>query len=338
MGNSLHQYIDRESGQIQTEKLYADRVIRFLYCRRREEGSFLLNALTSRRMSALLGFLNFDLPLVPRVAGMKSFVRRMGIDLTECHDSPESLNTFRKVFERKIRYWETRPMPEEDRIVVSPSDSRVLLGSFRETSALFLKEKFFLFEELLGEHKPAWLQAFRDGDFAIFRLTPEKYHYNHTPVAGRVADVYEIEGIYHSCNPAALICVPQPYSKNRRVVTVFQTDTEGGSGAGLVAMIEVVALMIGDIVQAYSPERYDHPLPLSRGMVVRRGLPKSLFRPGSSTVILIFQRDRVEFAPDLLGRRDDSSAQSRFLTGWKIPLVETEVKARSPIARGVEKI
>jgi phosphatidylserine decarboxylase len=134
-----------------------------------------------------------------------------------------------------------------------------------------------------------------------------------------------------------VIRVPHPYSKNRRVVTVFQTDTEGGSGAGLVAMIEVVALMIGDIVQAYSAERYDHPLPLSRGMFVLRGLPKSLFRPGSSTVILVFQRGRVDFSTDLVCNRNSSPAQSRFFTGWQIPLVEMEVKVRSPIARGVEK-
>jgi phosphatidylserine decarboxylase len=288
-------------------------------------------------MSSLLGFLNFDLPLVPRIAGLKSFVTRMGIDLSECLDSPESLDTFRKVFERKIRYWDTRPMPGEERIVVSPSDSKVLLGSFRESSALFIKEKFFRFEELLGKDKPAWLQAFRDGDFAIFRLTPEKYHYNHTPIAGRVIDVYEIAGIYHSCNPGAVICVPHPYSKNRRVVTVFQTDTEGGTGAGMVAMIEVVALMIGDILQAYSEERYDHPCPISRGVFVRRGQPKSLFRPGSSTVILIFQRGRVTFSPDLIVNRHFSAAQNRFFTDLNMPLVETEVKVRSPIARAVFK-
>jgi len=98
MRSALHQYIERESGQLRTERIYADRIIRFLYCRYREEVPFLLRALTSHRMSALLGFLNFDLPLVPRIAGLKSFVKRMGIDLSECLDSPESLDTFRKVF------------------------------------------------------------------------------------------------------------------------------------------------------------------------------------------------------------------------------------------------
>jgi phosphatidylserine decarboxylase len=222
-------------------------------------------------------------------------------------------------------------------MIVAPSDSKVLLGSFRQSSALFLKEKFFRFEELLGEDKPAWLRAFHEGDFAIFRLTPDKYHYNHTPVAGKVVDFYEVPGVYHSCNPGAVICVPHPYSKNMRVVTVFQTDTEGGTGAGLVAMVEVVALMIGEIVQAYSEERYEDPRPLSRGMFVRRGKPKSLFRPGSSTVILIFQGGRAEFCSDLAVHQRSPRARSRFITEENIPLVETEVKVGSPIARAEGK-
>jgi hypothetical protein len=73
-----------------------------------------------------------------------------------------------------------------------------------------------------------------------------------------------------------------PFSKNRRYVAVIDTDVPGGTGVGLAAMIEVVALVIGDVVQAYSEERYDTPRPLHRGMFLRKGTPKSLYRPGSS--------------------------------------------------------
>ena len=100
-----------------------------------------------------------------------------------------------------------------------------------------------------------WLRAFRKADFAILRLTPDKYHYNHTPVAGRVVKIYPISGEYHSCNPAAVVTVVTPYSKNKRVVTIIDTDVPGGTGVGLVAMIEIVALMIGDIVQAVQRDR-----------------------------------------------------------------------------------
>ena len=89
-------------------------------------------------------------------------------------------------------------MPGDESTVVSPADARMLIGSFVDTSNLFLKEKFFDLCELLGEDKGAWLNAFSDGDYAIFRLTPEKYHYNHVPVSGVVRDFYKIDGAFHS--------------------------------------------------------------------------------------------------------------------------------------------
>ena len=140
-------------------------------------------------------------------------------------------------------------MPEEERVIVSPADSKVLVGSLCESSLLFIKDKFFSYDELIGEQNNRWLRAFEKGDFSVFRLTPEKYHYNHLPVSGVVVDFYEIDGVYHSCNPAAIVKLVTPYSKNKRVVTIIDTDVPGGSGVGLVAMIEIVALMIGQVVQ-----------------------------------------------------------------------------------------
>ena len=114
---------------------------------------------------------------------------------------------------------------------------------------------------MIGTDKKKWLNEFSGGDFAIFRLTPDKYHYNHSPVNGKVIDIYEVDGHFHSCNPGAIVKIVTPYSKNRRVVTVIDTDIPGGSNVGLVAMIEVVALMIGEIEQCYSCLLYTSPSP-----------------------------------------------------------------------------
>jgi phosphatidylserine decarboxylase len=91
----------------------------------------------------------------------------------------------------------------------------------------------------LGSNKSSWLNAFHGADFVVCRLTPEKYHYNPTPVAGVVRDFYENDGNYHSCNPGPFVSLATPYSKNKRVVTVIDTDVSGGTAVGLVAMIEV---------------------------------------------------------------------------------------------------
>jgi len=329
-----HQYIDRLSGAVRDERLYGDRLVNLIYSRVRENAPRLFRALTSMRVSDLLGRVNYDLPLGSRLSGSLRFLERLGVDLSECLDPPESLDTARKVFERRIRYWECRPMPPDPRVVVSPADAKVLVGSLDERWALWLKDKFFTYEELLGRDQPEWLRAFRGGDFAIFRLTPEKYHYNHTPVAGKVLDFYAIDGEFHSCNPGAVVALATPYSKNRRYVTIIDTDVDDGTGVGLVAMIEIVALMIGEVVQAYSELCYDAPQPILPGMFLRRGAPKSLYRPGSSTDVLLFQRERVRFDADIVANMRRQGVASRFTRGFGVSLVETDLTVRSSIARG----
>lgn len=314
----------------------ANRIIRTLYSPKLENAPLLAKLASSGKISKVLGYINYDNALSSRMSGMRRFLRHCGIDARELVDDPASLDTPRKVFERKIRYWQYRPAPRAERCVVCPADSRVMVGSLRETSGLFIKGKFFEFPELLGGKGMRWTRRFTDGDFAVFRLTPEKYHYTHVPVTGEVADFYSLQGRYYSCNPNAAIRLLTPYSKNRRVVTILDTDCEGGEQVGCVAMIEVVALMVGQIVQRYSENRYENPQPVQKGMVLRRGAPKALFRPGSSTVVLLFEPGRVRFAADLLGNQHKQGVRSRYSAGFGIPVVETDVKVRSLLARGAE--
>ncbi len=330
---AMHQYIDRRDGRVVDESLVGNRVLSLLYSRGREHMPRLFDALTSHRMSRLLSMVNFDLPLAPRFLGVKRQMFARGIRFDECLDAPDNLNTLRRLFERKIRYWRYRPMPSDPATVVCPADARVIVGSLRNGSLLFLKEKFFAFKELLGDSNAGWQTAFDGGDYAIFRLTPEKYHYNHAPVTGRVEAIYEIGGAYHACNPNAVVEMVTSYSKNRRVVTVIQTDVPGGTGVGRVAMVEVVALMIGDILQCYSARNYDAPVPVAPDMLLEKGQPKSLFRPGSSTTVLLFEPGRVRFADDLIRNMRRQDVASRFTAAFHKPLVETDVEVRSLLGR-----
>lgn len=333
----MHQYIDSETGEVRTEQLFGDPVIRFIYSELRERMPWMYRAVTASRMSHLLGMLNFETLFGARLSGQRRWLRNNRINLDECVEPPHRLDTPRKVFERKIRYWETRPMPQERGVIVSPADSRVIVGSLNDQCLFEIKNKFFDYEELLAVDKPLWLDTFRGGNIAIFRLTPEKYHFNHAPVSGTVLDIYDIPGRYHSCNPSAVIMLVTPYSKNKRSVTIIDTDVPGGTGVGKVAMIEVVALMIGDILQGYSEEAYDEPEPVCPGMFLKKGQPKSLFRPGSSTTVLMFEKDRIKFNPRLLFNQRHPWAQSRFSLSFGKPLVETDVKVRSAIGAAWER-
>lgn len=328
-----HQYVHRSTGNVVTEKLLGDRLVGLVYSTLRERAPAFFRLATSRWASGALAAMNFNAPLNRVLRNGPGYAAKLGVDLRECVEPASHYDTPRRIFERQIRYWECRPMDDDPAVVVSPADARVLVGSLSSSPALPVKEKFFTFDELLGEPGRVWAEALRDGDYALFRLTPDKYHYNHVPTAGVVVDYYGVGGQYHSCNPSAVIQELTPHSKNRRFVTILDTDVKGGAGIGLVAMVEVVALMIGSVAQRYSEVRYDEPEENLKGVFLCKGCPKSLFLPGSSTVILLFQKDRILFEPDLLANQRRGGVTSRFSLGFREPLVETDLAVRSPLAR-----
>ncbi len=332
-----HQYIDRSSGLVVDENLLADRLVNFLYHQVRENAALVFKALTSARASKLLGWLHYDAVLNRRQGGHQ-LARNLNIKLDELMEAVDLLDTPRKIFERKLRYWECRPLEADHQAVVSPSDARMLAGSLDDDSTLFIKNKFFDLAELLGGTNRRWVRAFQGGDYAVFRLTPDKYHYNHAPVSGWVVDHYEVDGLFHSCNPSATLTVAEPISKNQRTVTIIESDYDEGTGAGLVAMIEVVALMIGEVVQSYCEQAYDNPQPVLPSLWLKKGQPKSLFRPGSSTVVLLFQPGRVVFDQDLLDNLRAPGVSSRFSQGLGRSLVETDVQVRSSIGRALSEL
>ncbi len=331
-----HQYIERTTGNVVREHLLGNSVISALYSPALEKAPLLTRLASSRYVSRVLGYLNYDNVLSSRATGMLKFLRDSGIQLSEFVGNLSEYETARKTFERQIRYWNCRPMPPNAGAVICPADSRALLGSMKESSGLYLKQKFFSFPELLGEGSP-WQHSFAGGDYAVFRLTPEKYHYTHSPASGRVLDFYSLEGRYFPCNPNAAVQLMTPVSKNRRVVTILETDCPSGTGVGRIAMIEVVALMIGQIEQRYSEDRYESPRSIAKGMMLRAGAPKALFRPGSSTVVLLFQPNRIRFANDLIDNQHRGGVQSRFSLTLGAPLTETDVAVRSLLALPAEE-
>ncbi|TWI73973.1 phosphatidylserine decarboxylase [Desulfobotulus alkaliphilus] len=327
-----HHYLERHTGKKIKEKFFADPLVRFLYHEVRENAPWLFSAFTSPVASRILGAVNYDLPF-SSAKRLGQMIRDLEIKMEECLE-PASLCNPRALFERKILYEIYRPMVEDPLAIVSPSDSRMLPLNLSPSALIPVKGKFFDLPELCG-NRP-WHAVFLDGKAAVFRLTPDKYHYNHVPVSGRVEEIFMTDGRCHACHPDAVVREVSPFSRNRRLITLINTDVPGGSGMGLVAMAEVVALMIGGIRQACSERAYDHPKALLPGMFVHRGCPKSLFYPGSSTVVLLFEKDRMEFDRDLVSNSLRRDVTSCFSKGFGLSLVETEVRVRESIGRGLQ--
>jgi phosphatidylserine decarboxylase len=75
---------------------------------------------------------------------------------------------------------------------------------------------------------------------------------------------------------------------------------------------------------------------MTPGMFLRRGSPKSRYRPGGSTDVLLFERGRVRMSPDLVRAQQRADVASRFSRAFRAPLAETEVRVRSTIAERAE--
>jgi phosphatidylserine decarboxylase len=108
-----HQYIDRRTGQVVNERLFGDRLVRWLYSDLRENASVLYRLTLNRHLSEALGILNYDLPMSGLIGGNNAFLKATGVDLGECLDNPKTFTSARKLFERKIRYWERRGAARE---------------------------------------------------------------------------------------------------------------------------------------------------------------------------------------------------------------------------------
>jgi phosphatidylserine decarboxylase len=70
-------------------------------------------------------------------------------------------------------------------------------------------------------------------------------------------------------------------------------------------------------------------------MTLLKGQPKSLYLPGSSVDVLIFQKDRVAFSEDIRKNALRYGVSSRYSSFFGRPVVETDVRVRSTVAEKV---
>ena len=118
----------------------------------------------------------------------------------------------------------------------------------------------------------------------VFRLAPPDYHRYHFPVSGKVPEANtKIDGDYYSVNPLALREKAEIFWLNKREYGVIESPVFGN-----VVMVEVGATMVGSMLQSYS------------GTSIKKGDEKGYFKFGGSTVVLLFEKDKIQIDQDLL--------------------------------------
>jgi phosphatidylserine decarboxylase len=224
---------------------------------------------------------------------------KVDMSLAEQAD-PESYPTFNAFFTRSLKP-EVRPISGDAADIVSPVDGAVSqTGDIVDGRIFQAKGQSYTLAELLGSDSD-WTARFSDGKFATIYLSPRDYHRIHMPCAGELKRMLHIPGRLFSVSPSTTRAVPRLFSRNERVVNLFETDVGPMAvimvGAIFVASMDTVwAGTVAPISQRINQWDYQElpksPIRLAKGEEMGR------FNMGS-TVILLFGKQAVAWAESL---------------------------------------
>ena len=244
MGRSGIRFLDRRTGQICEEKVFAGKLINFLYGERM--GSSALATALARLpiVSKAVGWW-YRQPFTARLVA--PFIEKYAIESKEFLVDPKDYDSFDAFFTRKLKP-DVRPIASADAIM--PADGRYWFFPDGETpEKLPIKGLRYALSDLLGDRTIA--ESFKGGAIAVARLCPSDYHRFHFPVAGVPGVPKKISGNLYSVNPTALRKRPSILWENQREVTLIEKTP-----FGTVAMCEVGATCVGTIHQTFSSETF----------------------------------------------------------------------------------
>lgn len=268
-------YIDRKSGELRQENVPGVGIINWMYAT--GSGKLALHLLFKRKLVSALG--GWYMNTRHSAKRILSFVEEHGIDINECKTNPVSdFKTFNDFFYRKLKP-SVRPIGEH---LVSPADGKILVfPTMKDVKTFFIKGSEFTLNRFLQNDELAIKYA--GGSMAIVRLAPPDYHRYHFPASGIASESTKIGGHYFSVSPLALRGSLEILCENKREYCTLATKEYGD-----MLIADVGATMVGSIIQTYSPGQ------------VKKGDEKGYFAFGGSTLVLLFEKDNIEFDNDLI--------------------------------------
>ncbi|KAL3638116.1 phosphatidylserine decarboxylase [Castilleja foliolosa] len=213
------------------------------------------------------------------------------LNLSEIKYPIQHFKTFNEFFIRELKPG-ARPITDVDCDAVAVCGADCRLTAFEtvaDSTRFWIKGRKFSVEGLLGTELCS--NAFINGSLVIFRLAPQDYHRFHVPVSGTIEKFVEIPGCLYTVNPIAVnskYC--NVFTENKRVVSIISTEN-----FGKVAFVAIGATMVGSI--NFTKKEGDY---------VKKGDEFGYFSFGGSTVICVFEKDKIKIDDDLL----DNSSRS----------------------------
>lgn len=273
------QYFNRQTRTVETEKVLGDGLLRLAYCTpARHVLSWPLFGFSV--CSRLLGWYANQEFSRRKVA---STIRDMQIDMADYEVPPQGFRTFNEFFTRHVKPG-ARPFYGDG--LCSPADGRLTVWpELRRFTCIPVKGAEFTVPELLGKRGTEYASLFEDGTLMVCRLCPVDYHRYHFPASGQILEKWRLPGRYHSVNPLALEQNLRVFTTNVREVTMLELEH-----FGKCAFIAVGAFGVASITDTHPEKSF------------QRGEEAGYFSFGGSTLILIFQKNRLRFDQDLLQR------------------------------------
>ncbi|MDP2454422.1 MULTISPECIES: phosphatidylserine decarboxylase [unclassified Kaistella] len=268
-------YVDRETGQVLIENVYGEKWLDWLY--HNPVGEATLWTIAKRKLITSLYGDEMEKPasadkIVP-------FVKEYGVDLSIAQK--QNFTSFNDFFIRKLKP-EARPIVADSLAVASPADGKILAYENIKNADFYIKGFRFNVNTFLNN--PDLAKKYEDGTMIVFRLAPPDYHRYHFPISGTTGSSnIKINGDYYSVNPLALRKKAEIFWLNKREYGVMKSPLFGD-----VVMVEVGATMVGSMIQTYT------------GTTVKKGEEKGYFKFGGSTVVLLFEKDKIKIDNDLL--------------------------------------
>ncbi len=267
--------IDRKTGIEFEETILGEKWIRWAY---QNSESHLLervlfrSSFISKLMGAWYSSSFSKSKIVPTITELE-------VDESEFAETTESYTSFNDFFIRRLKE-DARPFSTKKEDIVSPADGRTLVFPKLDKNT-FIPVKGFPFS--IKTMLPDVYERFTNGALAIIRLCPADYHRYHFPCTGTITKSADIQGALHSVNPIALGSGPDIFGENKRTYTLMDTQD-----AGTMCFIEVGAFGVGSIVNTRT------------NGTVQKMDEKGFFKFGGSTVVVVFEQDRIQFSEDLV--------------------------------------
>lgn len=276
-------YWNRESGSLETEKVYGEYWLKFIY--NNPFGKIGLWAIVKRAWFS--HWYGKKMNASQSAEKIIPFIEKYGLKTDDFLDSVDSFDSFNEFFYRKLKP-SARPINRETNSIVFPADGRhLVIPNLNKTDLIYAKGQQFHLNELLGDTDLA--KHFEEGSMLISRLCPVDYHRFHFPCEGDVKSTLLIDGALSSVSPFALRKNLSIFWQNKRYLTVLENRK-----FGTCLQLMIGATCVGSVHWTSKIGQHYH-----------KGDEQGYFSFGGSCVITLFPPNSINFDDDILKKSKD---------------------------------